>query len=84
MVIVWLAAFAFVMHLGRAAPEQSGSLLAVFPPSMTESQVFASIVEAGGRPVRPTWMPGTWVTFGDSAGFLGRLETHGAIGVYFR
>jgi len=79
---VWLAGFALFMHLGRAAPDQFGSVLAVFPPSMAESQVFANIVNAGGRPVRPTWMPGTWVTYGDAAGFAGRLEAHGAIGAY--
>ena len=82
IIVLWLAGFALFMHLGRAAPEQSGSVLAVFSPSMPENQVFARIVQAGGRPVRPTWMPGTWITHGDSAGFAGRLEAHGAIGAY--
>ncbi len=77
-----LAGFALFMHLGRVSPEQSGTMLAVFPPSMNEDRVFASIIEAGGRPVRPTWMPGTWVTYGDNAGFAGRLEEQGAIGAY--
>lgn len=82
IMLVWLAGFALFMHVGRAASDQSGSILAVFSPSMAENQVFARIVQAGGRPVRPTWMPGTWVTYGDNAGFAGRLEAQGAIGAY--
>ncbi len=82
ILVFWLAAFALFMHLGRAAPDQSGSLLAVFSPSMAQSRIFASIVQAGGRPVRPTWMPGTWVAYGDEPGFAGRLKEHGAISAY--
>jgi hypothetical protein len=82
VMLVWLAGFALFMHLGRVGPEQSGTVLAVFPPSMTENQVFGNIILAGGRPIRPTWMPGTWVTYGDKAGFAGRLEAQGAIGAY--
>ncbi len=82
ILLVSLAGFALFMHLGRVNPEQSGTMLAVFPPSMTETEVFANIIEAGGRPVRPTWMPGTWVTYGDTAGYAGRLEARGAIGAY--
>jgi len=82
IMVFWLAAFALFMHLGRASPDQYGSMLAVFAPSMAESEVFAGIVQAGGRPVRPTWMPGTWVTYGDEPGYAGRLEAHGAIGTY--
>ena len=82
VILIWLAGFALFMHVGKVNSEQSGTMLAVFPPSMSESQVFANIIEAGGRPVRPTWMPGTWVTFGDSSGYAGRLEAQGAIGAY--
>jgi hypothetical protein len=82
IMLVWLAGFALFMNLGRVSPEQSGTVLAVFSPGMTEPQVFAKIIQAGGRPIRPTWMPGTWVTYGDKAGFAGRLETQGAIGAY--
>jgi len=82
IMFVWLAGFALFMHLGRVSPEQSGTVLAVFPPSMTEDQVFGSIIQAGGRPIRATWMPGTWVAYGDKAGFAGRLEAQGAIGAY--
>ncbi len=82
VMLIWLSGFALFMHFGRVNPEQSGTMLAVFPPSMTEDKVFGNIIQAGGRPVRPTWMPGTWVTFGDSAGYAGRLEAQGAIGAY--
>ena len=82
VLLAWLAGFGLFMHLGRVSPDQAGTVLAVFPPSMQESQVFGKIIEAGGRPIRPTWMPGTWVTFGDAAGFAGRLEAQGAIGAY--
>jgi hypothetical protein len=82
ILLAWLAGFALFMHFGRVGPEQSGTVLAVFPPSMTEDQVFANIIEAGGRPIRPTWMHGTWVSYGDQVGFAGRLEAQGAIGAY--
>jgi hypothetical protein len=74
ILLVWLSGFALFMHLGRISPEQSGTVLAVFPPSIHEDQAFAKITRAGGRPIRPTWMPGTWVTHGDDPGYAGGLE----------
>ena len=75
-------AMAGVMVAGRAADEEAGTLLVVFPRSTRPNQIFGSIILAGGRPIRPTWVRGTWVAHGDDPGFVGRLKERGAIGAY--
>ena len=75
-------AMAATMLAGRASDEEAGTLLAVFPPSTRPNSVFGKIILAGGKPIRPTWVNGTWVVHGDEAGFAGRLKAQGAIGAY--
>lgn len=82
---VLLASLAAGMAAMRAAalpPEASGGMLAVFEPGAAEDAMFAAIVEAGGRPVRRTWLPFVWVVAGEESGLAGRLRAHGAIGSY--
>ena len=54
----------------------------MFPPSTRPNSVFGKIILAGGKPIRPTWVRGTWVVHGDEPGFAGRLKAQGAIGAY--
>lgn len=75
-------AMAGTMLAGRASDEEAGTLLAVFPPSTRPNNVFGRIILAGGKPIRPTWVRGTWVVHGDDPGFAGRLKAQGAIGAY--
>jgi hypothetical protein len=63
-------------------PDASGNMLAVFEPGTGEDEVFASLIAAGGRPVRSTWLPFVWVVSGNDPGFVGRLESQGALGAY--
>jgi hypothetical protein len=62
--------------------EAGGTVLAVFPPGMSDDEAFAAVLRAGGRPVRKTWMPFAWVAQGDEPGFVRRLEEQGALASY--
>ncbi len=75
-------AMAGTMLAGRASDEEAGTLLAVFPPSTRPNNVFGRIILAGGKPIRPTWVRGTWVVHGGDEGFASRLKAQGAIGAY--
>ncbi len=79
---VWLALM--TVSLGDAEVEASanGTVLATFPISASQDDIFAAIVHAGGRPMRRTWLGFAWVADGSDAGFAGRLKENGATGVY--
>ena len=79
---VWLIGMAIVVRSAALAPDASGKMLAVFEPGTSQDMIFHTLVAAGGRPVRDTWMPFVWVVAGDDAGFAGRLKQHGAVGAY--
>ena len=82
IVTLWLVAMIALVRLAALGPEASGSMLAVFDPGTADDAVFASLVAAGGRPVRQTWLPFVWVVSGAEPGFAGRLERNGALGAY--
>ena len=78
----WLAVMLAIAHEARLEPAAAGSVLAVFEPGTEADAAFAAIVEAGGRPVRTTWLPFVWVAASDEPGFVGRLTGRGAVAVY--
>jgi hypothetical protein len=82
IVSVWLVAMIALVRVAALGPEASGNMLAVFDPGVSEDEVFASLVAAGGKPVRKTWLPFVWVVSGSERGFAGRLEGQGALGTY--
>jgi hypothetical protein len=82
VLIVWAGAMAFAMRQAALPPEAAGPLLAVFEPGTPEDAIFAAVVNAGGRPVRATWLPFVWVVAGEEAGLAGRIEAAGALGTY--
>ena len=82
VLIVWAGAMAVSMRRAALPPEAAGPLLAVFEPGTPENSIFASIVNAGGKPVRPTWLSFVWVVAGEEPGLAGKLEAAGAIGTY--
>lgn len=88
---LWLAAAVLaasliaMMAAVRAAalpPEASGKMLVVFQPGIAEDEIFARVVQAGGAPVRQTWLPFVWVVAADAPGFAGRIKAEGALGAY--
>jgi hypothetical protein len=82
VVIAWLAAMAAIVRISALPPEAPGPLLAVFEPGVKADTIFNAIAMAGGKPVRPTWLPFVWSVAGDDPGLAGRLRGNGAIGTY--
>ncbi|MGQ0485464.1 MAG: hypothetical protein ACT4SY_08960 [Hyphomicrobiales bacterium] len=79
---VWIVVMAAIMRAAALPPEASGPMLAVFEPGTPEDQLFASLVDAGAKPVRATAFGFIWVVAGDEPGLAGRLIERGAIGAY--
>ena len=77
-----LLATTALLITSRADDEQAGTVLVVFAVSTRPADIFGKIILAGGKPVRPTWMPGTWIAHGDDKGFAGNLKNRGALGIY--
>jgi hypothetical protein len=82
VVALWLVSMIVLVRAAALDPDASGNMLAVFNPGTDEDEVFASLVAAGGRPVRRTWLPFVWVVSGSEPGFAGRLKRQGALGAY--
>jgi hypothetical protein len=82
VIVVWLAAMAFIMRQSALPPEASGTMLAVFNPGTPEDQIFGALIKAGARPIRETSFGFIWVVAGDEPGLSGRLKAQGAIGNY--
>lgn len=82
LLALWLVAMIALVRAAALDPDASGTMLAVFDPGVGEDTVFASLVAAGGRPVRRTWLPFVWIVAGNEPGFAGRLKRHGALGAY--
>ena len=82
IVIIWLAAMAITMRAGALPAEASGTMLAVFNPGTPKDKIFASLVNAGAKPIRETSFGFIWVVSGDDVGLSGRLRANGAIGNY--
>ena len=56
-----------------------GLMIAIFPPGVTAAAAFDSVVEAGGRPLRPLALGNSWIVAGDHPGYAGRLRELGAL-----
>lgn len=82
VILVWLAAMAFIMRQSALAPEAAGTMLTVFNPGTPDDQIFAALIKAGARPIRQTSFGFIWVVAGDEPGLSGRLRAQGAIGNY--
>ena len=82
VVLIWLAAVLFALRAAALPPGAAGTLFVVFPPGTPSAQAFASIVEAGGRPLRPAFGAWAWIAHADESGFVGRLEAEGALAAF--
>jgi hypothetical protein len=82
VIVVWLVVMAVVMREGRLPAEATGTMMAVFNPGTPQDQIFASLVNAGAKPIRETSFGFIWVVSGDEPGLSGRLRANGAIGNY--
>jgi hypothetical protein len=82
VVVLWLAVLALILRAAALGPEEAGKVLVVFAPGTAPAAAFASIVAAGGEPIRPGLGDWAWIAHGDGQGFVGRLETHGALAAF--
>ena len=73
---------AVIMRAGALSPDATGTMLAVFEPNTSSDNAFASIVNAGGKPIRQTSFRFIWVVTSEEIGLAGRLKQNGAIGSY--
>ena len=79
---VWLLAMTFLMHRAVLPAQATGTMIAVFEPSVTEDKAFATLVAAGANVVRKTSFDFIWVVTSDQPGLAGRLLANGALGAY--
>ncbi len=79
---VWLGVMAVSLRQAALPEETDGLVLAVFPPGPPDDAAFTAMVNAGGEPVRPTWLGFAWVARGREAGFVGRLKSEGALAAF--
>jgi hypothetical protein len=82
VLVVWVAAMAVTLRAAALSDENGGNLLTLFPPTLSGDRQLAAIVEAGGLPLRRTWLPAAWVVHSPGPGFVARLKDRGALGVF--
>ena len=82
VIVAWLALM-FVLVRNAALPaEASGTMLAVFEPSISEAAAVNAISAAGRNVVKQSGLAFAWVVQSDEPGLAGRMRAQGAIGVY--
>ena len=82
VIVAWLVLM-FVLVRNAALPaEASGTMLAVFEPSISEAAAVNAISAAGGNVVKKSGLAFAWVVQSDEPGLAGRMRAQGAIGVY--
>ena len=82
IIVLWLVVMAYVIRQSALPPEATGTMLAVFEPGLPEDVIFARLMKAEARPIRPTAFGFIWVVTSEEAGLAGRLVAEGAIGTY--
>lgn len=82
VLLLWAGAMVLVMRDAALPEESAGTVMAVFPPGMSQEHILAAVIRADGRPMRALWPGNVWIANGAEAGFAGRLRQHGAMQVY--
>jgi hypothetical protein len=79
---VWAGTMVLSLGQARLPPEADGPVLVAFPPGTSDAEAFAAVVRAGGEPIRPAWLGLVWMARGRDVGFVGRLESEGALAAF--
>lgn len=83
VVLTWTPVLFLHLRNMSVADPGTGTLIVVFPPTVSARDLFRSIGEARGAPIGPvSWVPRTWIVQSAETGFAGRLREHGAWAVY--
>ena len=82
VVVLWLAVLALILRAAALGPDDAGKMFVIFPPGTVPAEAFSAIVTAGGEPIRPALGDWAWIAHADAVGFVGRLETRGALAAF--
>jgi hypothetical protein len=82
VIAAWLVVMFVLMRQAALPADATGTMLVVFDPGTPKDQAFATIINAGAKPVRETSFGFIWVVNGSEAGLAGKLESLGALGSY--
>lgn len=83
LVVTWVPLLTVHLHRTWLGDDATGSVVVIFPPTLSTKTVFQDIIDADGAIVRPvTWARQVWVARSVEPGFAGRLRRRGAWGVY--
>lgn len=82
VLVVWTGLMGLSLRQAALPNETDGLVLAVFRPGTSETDAFRAMVQAGGEPVRATWLGFAWVARGLEPGFVGHLKQQGAIAAF--
>lgn len=75
---LWLGLMVPLILVARLPDDRAGTVLAVFRPSSTPTDILAAIITADASIVRTTWFSTGWVVHSDHPGLVGRLRAAGA------
>lgn len=82
VLLVWLAVMAVLTRNAALAADASGTMLVVFPVSVSETDAVAAIAASGGNVIKKSGFNFAWLVDAPEAGLAGRLKDHGALGAY--
>ena len=82
VIVAWLAVMIGLVRNSALPAEASGTMMAVFEPSITEADAVYAIAAARGNVVKKSGLAFAWVVQSDEQGLAGRMRAKGAIGVY--
>lgn len=77
-----IGSFIALLAVSLVPKQESGQFAVLFHPAMTRDQVFSSVVNAGGRPVREGVFETLIIAAFQEPGFEGRLRRGGALLVF--
>ena len=83
LAVTWTPVFGIHIYRTALGDASTGTVVVVFPPTLSTKELFRSVLDANGSIVRPVrWFPRMWVARSVEPGFVGRLKQSGAWGVY--
>jgi hypothetical protein len=83
VLLTWTPVLGIHLRNMSLANPALGTVVVVFSPTLSTRDLFRSVADAKGTPVRPVdWIPRAWVVQSGEPGFVGRLRERGAWGVY--
>lgn len=83
VVLTWTPVFGIHLYKMSLNDPGTGTVLVVFSPTLSTSDLFRNVADAKGSLVEPVrWLPRMWVARSLEPGFVGRLKERGAWGVY--